>query len=118
MTDSILISVKESLGVEGTTHFDGVITESINSAFFTLNQIGVGPAEGFAITGTSEVWSDYIPDTKVQQCVKTYVFLKVRMVFDPPAQSFLLENFKTQIAEFEWRLRVDAEQRASGGTGV
>lgn len=110
MEESILISTKKILGLnEDYTVFDLDIITHINAAFSILNQLGVGPAEGFAIEDESEEWRDYPVPLNQLQLVKTYVFLKVRILFDPPATSFLINAANDQIKEYEWRLNVFRE---------
>lgn len=105
MENSILNSTKKILGLdENYTAFDLDVITHINTSFSILNQIGVGPAEGFAITGKNEVWSDFsAPDNQLSM-VRTYIYLKVRSLFDPPGTSFLIEAMNDQIREHEWRL--------------
>lgn len=110
MDSSILTSVKKAIGImEEYNEYDAQIIEAINSVFFTLNQLGVGPKEGFAITGIAEQWSDYIPDGTNLQAVKSYMSLKVRLLFDPPSNSFTLTSMENQAKEYEWRLNAQVE---------
>lgn len=113
--DSILTSIKKLLGIaEDYTHFDNDIIIHINSVFMALTQLGVGPSEGFYIEDKSTEWSEYISDPTKLQAVKTYMYLKVRLVFDPSSVgSSTLASYERQIAELEWRLNVDAEIHAS-----
>lgn len=105
--DSILISIKKLLGIDAVCdQFDTDIIIQINSALMVLNQIGVGPPGGFLITSNSETWSDFFGNSKMIEGVKTYVYLKVRLVFDPPQASAMIEAIKQQISELEWRLNV------------
>lgn len=108
--ESILTSVKKLLGITAEyKHFDTDIIIHINSVFAILTQIGVGPAEGFAIQDEFAEWTDFMePDLRMEM-VKSFVFLKVRLIFDPPASSALLEAMKQQISELEWRLMTAAE---------
>lgn len=109
--DSILDSTKKILGIEADyTAFDVDITTHINSAFSTLTQLGVGPAEGFAIADKNDVWGDFLGDDPRLNSVKSYVYLRVRMLFDPPGTSFLLDALKQQVKEYEWRLNVTREE--------
>jgi hypothetical protein len=112
METSILIGTKKILGLaEDYTAFDHDVITHINSAFSTLTQLGVGPAEGFMIEDESAVWTDFITDNDLQyNSVKTYVYLRVRMVFDPPATSFVIAALNEQIKELEWRLNVHREE--------
>ena len=103
--ESILNSVKKLLGLsEDYTAFDQDIIMNINSVFMTLNQIGVGPSEPFVIKGSEETWNQFLPDINKLESVKIYVFMKVKLAFDPPASSTALESYKNQINELEWRL--------------
>lgn len=113
--DSILTSIKKLLGIaENYTHFDNDIIIHINSVFMTLTQLGVGPSEGFYIEDKSTEWSEYISEPTKLQAVKTYMYLKVRLVFDPSSVgSSTLASYERQIAELEWRLNVDAETHAA-----
>lgn len=105
--DSILRSIKKLLGImDEYSVFDQDIVMHINSVFFVLTQLGVGPAEGFTIQDETAVWDDFIPCGAELEAVKSYVYLKVRMLFDPPQSSALSEAINRQISEFEWRLNV------------
>ena len=105
MEERILTSTKKILGIaEAYTAFDLDIMVHINSAFSVLCQLGVGPAEGFAIEDDTAVWNDFIGETQGIIMVKSYVFLKVRMLFDPPSTSFHITAMEQQIKEYEWRL--------------
>lgn len=110
MSNSILVSTKKTLGLMADyTSFDPDIIMFINSAFASLNQIGVGPEEGFAIEDDIPSWTDFVgSDPRLNQ-IKTYVFLKVKMLFDPPGTSYLLDAYTKQILEHEWRLNVRRE---------
>jgi hypothetical protein len=113
MEQSILISTKKILGIaEDYTAFDLDIITHINSAFSTLTQLGVGPASGFMIDDNSEVWADFLEDDTDHQynSVKSYVFLRVRMLFDPPQTSYLITAAQKQLEELEWRLNVHREE--------
>lgn len=108
--ESILTSIKKMLGIgEEYAHFDPDIIFHINSALMTLNQLGVGPKEGFFITTDEQLWEDYLGESKQLEAVKSYIYLRVRILFDPPANSTILEAMNKQIAEFEWRLNIQAE---------
>ena len=107
MMDSILTSVKKMLGItENYTHFDVDIIMHINSVFSILAQLGVGPETGYRITGSGEVWEDFLDDNPQLEMVKTYVFQKVRLMFDPPSASAAMEAANNLVAELEWRLNV------------
>ena len=104
-TDSILDTIKKLLGPgQDQTYFDQDIIIHINTAIMTLTDIGVGPKEGFSITSSAEVWSDFIKDIKQFEAVKTYIYLKVKLIFDPPLSSSVIELYNKQINEIEWRL--------------
>ncbi len=107
MMDSILTSVKKLLGVgEEYTHFDADIIMHINSVIFVLTQIGIGPVDGFSITSKDQTWNDFLQGRINIESVKSYVYLKVRLLFDPPSNSFLVEAIERQISEYEWRLNI------------
>lgn len=111
---SILTSTKKLLGIEEDyTAFDLDITLHINSVFSTLYQLGVGPAGGFSIEDKTEVWEAFIGTTDGIFSVKTYVVLRVKLLFDPPATSFAIDSFDKQIKELEWRLCSAAESNIS-----
>lgn len=108
--DSILNSVKAMLGIDKDYDpFDNELIMHINSVFMVLHQLGVGPISPFEITGSSEEWSDFLVDGKKRGLVKSYMFLKVRQLFDPPTSGGVLEAIDRQIREFEWRLNVEVE---------
>lgn len=106
--ESILTSIKKLLGIyEEDTSFDTDIIFDINAALFVLNQLGVGPANIFSITGTTETWGDFLGDRTDLEAVKQYVFQKVRLMFDTSTlTSPMIEVINRNIAEFEWRLNV------------
>lgn len=108
MTKSILLTIKKMLGIAEEYHaFDIDVITNINSVFLTLNQLGVGPALPFSITGEKETWSNFLDaQESYLQGVQTYVYLKVRLLFDPPTNSFLVDAMQKQANEFEWRLMV------------
>lgn len=108
--DSILASIKKLLGVpEEYTQFDADIIMHINSVFLNLNQLGVGPEAGFAIENDSAKWSDFIKDNVKLNAVKTYMYLKVKLLFDPPLSTSVIESMNHTISELEWRLNVVAD---------
>lgn len=110
MEESILTSIKKLLGIEKDyTHFDQDIMMHINTVFMILTQVGLGPEEGFFIEDDKSTWANFINDLSLFQGVKTYVYLKVKLLFDPPASSAVMESFKSCIAELEWRLNINAE---------
>lgn len=108
--DSILTSIKRLLGIEEDyEHFDPELTMHINSVFTVLLQLGLGPATGFKIMDKTNLWVEFLEDELDLELVRTYTYHKVRLMFDPPTNSFLVENIKSQIQEFEWRLNIQAE---------
>lgn len=110
MTESILTSIKKLLGItEDYTSFDTDIIIHINSVFTTLNQLGVGPTKRFKITGKETKWNAFASDEEFIDSVKTYIYLKVKIVFDPPLNSSVMEAYKQEIKELEWRLNVDGD---------
>jgi hypothetical protein len=107
MSDSILDSTKKALGIESDyTAFDVDILMHINSVFSTLHQLGVGPGEGFVVEDAATQWSTFIGDDDRLNSVKTYMYLKVRLLFDPPGTSYLIDSLRKQAEELEWRLNV------------
>ncbi len=111
---SILTSIKTLLGIEDCDHhFDGDIIMNINGALMTLNQLGVGPPEGFSITSKQQTWASLMGDRKDLEGIKMYIYLKTRLAFDPPQSGFLVESIKQQISELEWRINVQAEGERS-----
>lgn len=108
--ESILVYVKKLLGIlSDYNHFDPDIIYGINSAFGVLNQLGVGPSNGFSISDDSAKWSDFIDDSVQLSLVKEYVCLKTRMVFDPPTSNALMDSYNKTIAEYEWRLYIASD---------
>jgi hypothetical protein len=110
MSDSILTDTKKVLGIaEDDTSFDLDVIMHINSAFTTLADLGVGPATGFMITDATTTWGALLGSDLNLNNVKTLVYLKVRLVFDPPNTSFVLNALQEQIREHEWRLNTRRE---------
>lgn len=108
--DSILASIKKLLGItEEYEHFDSDIVIHINSAFSVLTQLGVGPEDGFRIEDSSTDWSEFLCDNYRLEFVKTYVYLKVKLGFDPPLSSAAIEAINRQISELEWRINVSVD---------
>ena len=106
MEESILASIKKLLGItDDYTHFDQDIVLQINSAFSTLNQLGVGPEAGFSIQDASSVWTDFINDDRLN-FAKTFVQLKVKLAFDPPTSATLMDSYNRQLDELTWRLSI------------
>lgn len=110
--DNILSSIKKLLGIPTEeTSFDSDIIMHINSVFMILNQLGIGPTNGFTISDDYALWSDFIPDGQNLELVKSYMYMKVRLMFDPPSSSAVLSAMEKSISEFEWRLNVQAETK-------
>lgn len=112
MEESILITIKKLLGISREyMYFDTDIIAHINTVFMTLNQLGVGPVNGFSIKDDKTKWGEFIGDNKKLNAVQTYIYLKVKLVFDPPLSSAVMEANKQMINELEWRLNVEAESK-------
>ena len=104
---SILTSIKKLLGImEDYKHFDPDLIVCINSALGILTQLGVGPSGGFAISDESAVWTDFAPDDARLEFIKSFVHLKVRLLFDPPLNSAVIESINRMLSELEWRIMV------------
>lgn len=111
--ENILDSIKKLLGIdEADLNFDQELIMHINSVFMVLNQLGVGPVGGFKISSNEEVWTDFVGTRLDLESVKSYIYLKVRLLFDPPQNSFLVSSIEKQIEEQEWRLQVQVEPYA------
>ena len=114
--DSILKTIKKLIGPSlDYDYFDNDLIIHINSAFSVLNQLGLGSDDTFSITGDTETWGDFLGDRKFLEMVKTYVYLKVKVIFDPPTSSFVLEAYNKQIAELEWRINVAVDPKYTSG---
>lgn len=112
--ESILTSVKKLLGIDDEyTHFDVDIIMHINSVFAVLNQLGVGPSAGFSIADQYATWDDFFQGELHIEMVKSYMYMKVRLMFDPPTAGSVLSAMERQIAELEWRLNFTAEVNMS-----
>ena len=112
--ESILTSIKKMLGIdEEYTHFDADIIMHINSVLMILTQLGVGPEEGFVIEDDTSTWIDFVPEANAAQlhAVKSYIYMKVKLIFDPPLSSAVIESMNRQISEFEWRLNVAVDPK-------
>lgn len=110
MSESILTSIKKMLGIAADyTDFDMDVTININSALSALQQLGVGPAEGFMIMDAGPTWDDLLFGDYRLNLVKNYIFLKTRIIFDPPNTSYWMDSMKEQIRELEFRIVVATE---------
>lgn len=108
--ESILTSIKKLLGIQAEyTAFDQDLIIHINTVFIILNQLNVGPEEGFMIVDGSESWDDFIKGIN-ETMVKTYIYLKVRLMFDPPTSGVLVESMNSMISELEWRLYLEGDK--------
>lgn len=108
--ESILTTIKKMLGIDAQyEHFDVDIIMDINMALNILNQIGVGPREGFSIQNADATWHDFIGDSRKLEMVKTYIYLKVKQIFDPGTSSSLNQAIENQIKELEFRLSVQVD---------
>lgn len=111
MSTSILTDTKKVLGIaEAETVFDVDVMMHINSVFSTLKQYGVGPEDGFEIEDDTLTWADFIGPNKSFNFVKSYMYLKVRLLFDTPGTSYLIAAYKEQAAEFEARISIERER--------
>ena len=117
--DSILNSIKKLLGITpDCTQFDIDIIMHINSAFNTLTEIGAGPDDGFEITDDSSVWSEFTENNKLLNQVKTYIYKKVRLIFDPPQSSGVADSMKNMIVEDEFRISVIVDSNGGDNSNV
>lgn len=118
LMDSVLNSIKKLLGIqESYTIFDADLIMHINSAFAMLNQIGIGPKEGFMIEDSYTTWDEYITKAN-ESMVKSYIYLKVRLLFDPPSNNSLTESINRQLSELEWRLLLVGDTPTEGGDNI
>lgn len=105
--ESILTSIKKLLGIaEEYEHFDADLIMHINSVFAILTQLGVGPSEGFSISDKYSTWDEFIEDDPRLEMVKSYIYMKVKLLFDPPTSSAVMEATNRLTSELEWRLNV------------
>ena len=108
--ESILVYVKKLLGIlSDYNQFDPDIIYGINSAFGVLNQLGVGPSNGFSISDDSTTWNEFVSDTTRLSLIKEYVCLKTRMLFDPPTSNVLADSINKTISEYEFRLNIASD---------
>lgn len=108
--ESILTSVKKLLGIaKEYTQFDTDIIIHINTIFMALQQMGIGPKDGFSITDENDLWTDFMEDSILLNSVKTYMYLRVKLLFDPPLTSSTVDSFNKLISELEFRMNSKAE---------
>ena len=114
MEQSILKSTKKILGIEAEYDaFDLDVITHINSVFVTLNDLGIGPNEGFMIEDDDTLWADFLGSDPRLNSVKSYVYLRVRLLFDPPTSSYLVTALNEQVKELEWRLNVQVDHEVN-----
>lgn len=114
LDDSILRTIKLMLGLtDEITSFDEELKVHINSLFTILNQLDCISDDGFRITGYDETWGQLTDQVTIAEMIKEFMYLKVRMVFDPPGSSVVSDAFNQRIAELEWRMNVQAERLAA-----
>lgn len=108
--NSILSSIKDSLGIsESDKNFDSEIIPLINRTFLPLRQLGVKPVSGARVTSELDTWESIFGELEDIDAVRTYVYLKVKLVFDPPSSGSVLKHYEDEIDELEWRINVQAE---------
>lgn len=108
--ESILTTIKQMLGPSAEhTYYDPEIITHINTVLFDLTQLGVGPAEGFFIEDDTSVWNDFLPEPGKLEAVKTYIYQRVKLIFDPPTNASVIASMERQIEKFEWRINIGAE---------
>lgn len=110
--ESILRSIRKMIGPDETyTHYDTDLIIHINSVLAVLTQLGVGPSEGFFIQDESATWNDFLGNDPKLEMVKSYVYMKVKLAFDPPSSSAVIDSMNRSISEFEWRTNMAAEEK-------
>lgn len=118
LSNSILNTIKKLIGLDkGYDVFDLDLIIAINSSFMILNQLGVGPDKPFSIKGPDETWKDFFGDEEIFELAKSYIYLRARLLFDPPSSGVLHEAVERQISEFEWRMHVQADYNDSKDGG-
>lgn len=116
--ESILNSIKKMLGIDPEdTTFDSDLIVHINGAISIVNQLGVGPSNGFCITDTTQTWDDFFGSGDVFELVKQAIYLRVKLIFDPPQNSFLVSSIQKQIEEYDWRIEFHYSQKSSTDFG-
>lgn len=110
MEQSILKSTKKILGLDAEYNaFDLDVLTHINATFVTLKQLGVGPREGYMIEDADDTWEDFMGNSHSLNAVKTYIYMKVRLLFDPPDAAPHMQALESQVTELEHRLKMDQE---------
>ena len=120
MAESILQTIKRMIGPSMLSNeFDTDLVVHINSVLFDLNELGVGPSDGFVITGETETWEDLLgADVKYLEAVKTFIYLKVKMIFDPPTVGGVINAYEKLIKEYEWRINVMVDPKPPVNTSA
>lgn len=110
--ESILDSIKKLLGIQKEyTHFDSDLIMHINTVLSILTQLGIGPVNGFSIIDDTAKWKDFVDEDPRLESVKSFIYLKVKLLFDPPMNSSVIESMNRMISELEWRLTVMADTK-------
>lgn len=110
MSDSILESIKDAASISSEeSAFDQELILHINSVFMALRQMGIGPDTAFVVSDSSSEWSEFTTDPIILPTIKSYVTLRVRVLFDPPTSSALMDALKNAISEYEWRLGIECD---------
>lgn len=118
ISSSILGTIKKLIGLDKTYDvFDQDLIVAINSSFMILNQLGIGPDKPFSITDESSTWKDFFGDEEMFALAKSYIYLRTKLLFDPPTSGVLHEAVERQISEFEWRMHVQADYNDSKKEG-
>lgn len=118
ISTSILETIKKLIGIDKDYGvFDLDLIVAINSSFMILNQLGIGPDNPFSIKDSSSTWKDFFGDEEIFELAKSYIYLRARLLFDPPASGVLHEAVERQISEFEWRMHVQADYNDSNQPG-
>lgn len=108
--ESILDTIKKMLGIDAEDDsFDDDIIVILNSSILSLSQMGIGPSNGFVVTSVDDKWTDYITGTINLEGVKTYLYLKSKLIFDPPTTSNIVDAFNNTLKELEWRMMLAVE---------
>lgn len=119
MDESILVSIKKLLGIySDDTSFDTDVLIHINTILTNLIQMGIGPSEGFYVSGFVETWGEFLQNESLLIQVKSYVYLKVKLLFDPPTNSSMLDSIRQLAAELEWRLFIERDNNINPMIGV
>lgn len=112
MDPSILKTIKKMLGIsDDDSSFDNDVVTFINTVFMTLNQLGVGPVDTFHISGETELWTSFLDDFNFLETVKTYIYLKVKLLFDPPASQVASDAMERKATELEYRLLIQIKEK-------